>query len=322
MDGRQRLTTLSEFYANNFELTGLEYWPELDGRKYSELPSKIRDGIDRRYLSSIVLLKETATSEEEATKLKKMVFERLNSGGVKLSSQEARNAIFNGRLNKLCFELSENSKFRRMWGIPLNQDPEVKDDDENYDLIETIFEEFLEGIEDKSQDKSYGVSTKTGKNLFEKMEDVELVLRFFAYRHIGEFKTGLNNISDFLDRFIIVGNDYPEVVLDGYRDIFAKTIDFLWATLASDAFTDLDKKRPIKIIYDPLMFIASHHFVVNHYEALIENKTELREALKSMYAATPKLFSGRSTNFIDTMNRNKRMNDVFTNVINNIITRS
>ena len=51
MDGRQRLTALSDFYADKFALTGLQYWSDLDGRKYSQLPSKVRDGIDRRYIS-------------------------------------------------------------------------------------------------------------------------------------------------------------------------------------------------------------------------------------------------------------------------------
>ena len=95
MDGRQRLTALSDFYADEFALTGLQYWSDLDGRKYSQLPSKVRDGIDRRYISSIILLKETATSEVQAAMLKKMVFERLNSGGVELTNQETRNAVYN-----------------------------------------------------------------------------------------------------------------------------------------------------------------------------------------------------------------------------------
>jgi len=111
MDGRQHLTALSEFYDNKFELNGLQYWAELNGRTYSKLPSKVRDGIDRRYISSIILLKETASSEEQAAQLKKMVFERLNSGGVALSHQETRNAVYDGPLNQLCLELSKNPDF-------------------------------------------------------------------------------------------------------------------------------------------------------------------------------------------------------------------
>lgn len=183
MDGRQRLTALSEFYADKFALTGLQYWSDLDGRRYSQLPSKVRDGIDRRYISSVILLKETAATEEQAAVLKKIVFERLNSGGVKLGSQETRNAVYNGPLNQLCLTLSENETFRRMWGIPLDLPSEEHDDE---DASETADE-----------------STQAGKRMFEKMEDVELVLRFFAYRQIPSFKAGLNKISEFLDRFMI-----------------------------------------------------------------------------------------------------------------------
>lgn len=114
MDGRQRLTTLSDFYSDKFALVGLEYWPDLDGRRYTTLPSKVRDGIDRRYISSIILLQETANTEGQAAMLKKLVFERLNSGGVKLGSQETRNAIYSGPLNTLCLQLSENQSFRRL----------------------------------------------------------------------------------------------------------------------------------------------------------------------------------------------------------------
>ena len=123
MDGRQRLTALSEFYEDKFALEGLQYWSDLDGRKYSQLPSKIRDGIDRRYISSIILLQETAPTPEQAAVLKKLVFERLNSGGVELTGQETRNAIYNGPLNKLCLSISENEYFRKMWGIPLDPAP-------------------------------------------------------------------------------------------------------------------------------------------------------------------------------------------------------
>ena len=293
MDGRQRLTALSDFYADEFALTGLQYWSDLDGRKYSQLPSKVRDGIDRRYISSIILLKETATSEEQAAMLKKMVFERLNSGGVKLANQETRNAVYNGPLNKLCLELSVNDKFRRMWGIPLDPKPEEKDADEEVD--ETLDE-----------------STKSGIQMFEKMEDVELVLRFFAYRKIGEFKAGLNKITELLDRFIVEGNKFPAKGLEMYRSMFEATVDFLWNVLENEAFTVLNhSKRPTKIVYDPLMFIANSPDVELHRASLIAHKSVLREELKAMYEKNHELFSGRRTNFKDTQDRNHCMSEAF-----------
>jgi len=298
MDGRQRLTALRDFYEEKFALTGLEYWKALDGRKYSQLPSKVRDGIDRRYISSIILLKETAASEEHAAMLKKMVFERLNSGGVKLGNQETRNAVYDGPLNKLCLALSENQKFRRMWGIPLDPRPEDANLNEEGD-----------GFVDES--------TTAGLHLFERMEDVELVLRFFAYRRIVDFKAGLNKISEFLDRFIEVGNKFPADGLAEYRLMFESTIDFLWDVFGVDAFTVLapSKRRPTKIVYDPLMFAANSPTVIPYRAKLVTKKDVLREELCEKYESNQVLFSGRSTNFNDTQNRNRCVIEAFSAAI-------
>lgn len=298
MDGRQRLTALSDFYADKFALTGLEYWPDLDGRRYSTLPTKVRDGIDRRYISSIILLQETANTEEQAATLKKLVFERLNSGGVKLSSQETRNAIYSGPLNTLCLELSQNTAFRRLWGIPL--DPYATEGNGEEDTEETMDE-----------------ATVAGMRMFQKMEDVELVLRFFAYRQIREFKAGLNKISEFLDLFLVRGNRFSVNVLDEYRAMFESTIAFLWDAMGAEAFTLLNagKRRATKIVFDPLMYVANSPAVVHHHAALIANKGFLREELKKMYAANGDLFSGRRTNFADTQQRNAKISEVFAEAI-------
>ncbi|MFP5007563.1 hypothetical protein ACLFLN_20345 [Acinetobacter pittii] len=66
MDGQQRITAIADFYANKFALQELDLWPELNGMRYSDLPNKIRAGLDRRSISSIVLLKESAPHDEDA----------------------------------------------------------------------------------------------------------------------------------------------------------------------------------------------------------------------------------------------------------------
>nr|WP_315229108.1 DUF262 domain-containing protein [uncultured Albidiferax sp.] len=301
MDGRQRLTALSDFYSDKFALIGMEYWPDLDGRRYSTLPSKVRDGIDRRYISSIILLQETANTEAQAAILKKLVFERLNSGGVKLGSQETRNAIYSGPLNTLCLELSENQAFRRLWGIPL--DANANGDNRDEDNEEVLDE-----------------ATVTGIRMFEKMEDVELVLRFFAYRQLREFRAGLNKISEFLDLFLVRGNRFSLAVLTEYRAMFESTINFLSESLGADAFTLLDsgRRRAIKIVYDPLMYIASSAQVLPHRAALVSNKGLLREELLKIYAANADLFSGRRTNFVDSQQRNTLVREAFVAAISRV----
>lgn len=290
MDGRQRLTALSEFYAGKLKLTGLEHWSDLDGRTYQSLPSKVRDGIDRRYISSIILLKETATNEDEAARLKKLVFERLNSGGVKLSGQETRNAVYNGPLNELCLRLSTNKKYRQMWGIPEPTD----DNDEDTDI----------DIED---------GTRTGRKMFEQMGDVELVLRFYAYRQLPSFKGGLNKVSDFLDRFLMEGNkQFTAEILEKLESMFVATIDFLWSVFGADAFcVQGHSKRPTKTIFDPVMYIASSEEFSPKHKTIVENKEILVDEFEKMFNSDIDLFSGRRTNFADTKARNKCVRNAF-----------
>ena len=294
MDGRQRLTALADFYEDRFKLAGLQYWPELNGRTYSTLPSRIRDGIDRRYISSIILLKETAGSDEQAARLKKIVFERLNSGGVELSSQETRNAVYDGPLNQLCLSLSSNDKFKRLWRIPSQVDSMHEEDGEAFD-------------------ETYE-ATVTGRKMFERMEDVELVLRFFAYRHSELFRAGLNRVADSLDRFLIIGNGYPTSVLEGYKMLFEETISFLTDALGDTAFVP-GRGRPAKIAYDPIMAIASHPQVRSRYTYYLEHRHQLQQALQKAYADNARLFSGRSTNHADMQSRNDVIRTAFAQAI-------
>ena len=125
MDGLQRLSTIYDFYDDKFVLKDLEYWKELEGRKYSTLPEEVRLGIDRRYLSSIILLKETAKSKEEEMRLKQIVFERINSGGTKLEYQESRNALYPGAFNDLCIRLARHEVFCRIFQIPQPDEEEL-----------------------------------------------------------------------------------------------------------------------------------------------------------------------------------------------------
>lgn len=304
MDGRQRLTALSEFYADKFELTGLQYWTELHGRTYSTLPSKVRDGIDRRYISSIILLKETASSEEQASLLKKMVFERLNSGGVELSNQETRNAVYDGPLNRLCLRLSKNDEFRAMWGIPSDPPPETVDE---------------EDLEERDE------ATKIGRSMFEKMEDVELVLRFFAYRQIDSFPGGLNRISALLDRFLIEGNRFTPQILSEYEQMFEATVSFISQSLGNQAFWPIKSdgklsSRPTKIVFDPLMWASSQYSRGRYRETLLAKKDVLVDELTNMYQEYGQLFAGRRTNAADMQQRNQRMAEVFQNALKRLTT--
>ncbi|MGH3345197.1 MAG: DUF262 domain-containing protein [Carbonactinosporaceae bacterium] len=299
MDGRQRLTALMDFYNNSLELTELQYWPELNGRTYDTLPSSIRDGIDRRYLSSIILLNETAATEEQAAFLKKLVFERLNSGGVRLSGQETRNAVYNGPLNDLCMELSRTRELREMLGTPLGVEAvEATANPDNY--------EDSDDVEAASPERdSEGVEiTNIGRKMFESMDDVEIVLRFYAYRHLAKFPQGLNRISDFLDEFLMRGNGFDSATLEGYRRLFQENIEFWYAIGGATAFQVKGSRRHFsKIAYDALMY-ASSALSQEQRVSLLSNPEVVRSAIVTMYDNYAAAFGGRKTNTADAHRRN------------------
>ena len=281
MDGLQRLTTIYDFYKGKFVLENLEYWRELNNRSYDNLPEQVRKGIDRRYLSSIVLLQETAKSEAEADHLKQIVFERLNSGGEKLTSQETRNALLNGKFNQLCIKLAKNDYFRQMWQLPLESESEEK-------LLES--------------------------ERYRKMEDVELVLRFFAYRHIDHLTSPIDR---FLDDYLKQANDYPDKTLKELENLFNITVELIYQIFQESAFllptNERVSKSPSKTVYDPVM--QSFAFNIAHKDNLLKNAETIRKnKYKDKSTLFPNnneknLFDGRNNNRADVKSRIEYFNN-------------
>lgn len=280
MDGQQRLTAIHDFYTNKFALADLTQWPELVGRTYRSLPDKIREGIDRRYLSSVILLKETARTPEEAQRLKQLVFERLNSGGAQLEPQEMRNAIYDGPLNRLCIRLSKTPALCRLWDIP---EPEP--------------EELADGP---------ASDARVQHEAFRKMEDVELVLRFFAYRQKHKLHRSGVPLSRYLDEFLRYGNGFSPAILDELDQLFTSTIDLAEAVFGEKAFWLYRKRgrgqkefwnwlaRPTTAVYDPLMLILSQN--VDKAEALRNCADSLQAQIEPFYQENYDTFGGRDVN--------------------------
>lgn len=289
MDGLQRLSAINDFYQSTLVLEGLEEWPELNGRTYNTLPEAVRRGVDRRYLSSVVLLRETASDPVEAQRLKQLVFERINSGGVKLSDQESRNAIFDGGMNRLCIRLSRDAALCRTWGIPAPDESELNGEDIN------------------PQARS--------DELFRRMDDVELVLRFFAYRQRLSNQNGA--LKGFLDSYLRHANNFSPAVLSGLEEIFRKTIRLSDELFGETAFYLWRRRatgwgwfrRPTTAVYDPMMFALSQ--LLDRREKLLDRSTEIKAAVKGLYEREYDQFQGRYTNRENLVARNKLFLDLF-----------
>ncbi|MBI5845718.1 MAG: DUF262 domain-containing protein [Deltaproteobacteria bacterium] len=293
MDGLQRLTTISDFYQSKLILAGLEEWPELNGRTYETLPEAVRRGVDRRYLSSVVLMRETASDPTEAQRLKQLVFERINSGGVSLSDQESRNAIFDGKMNRLCIKLSRTPALCRTWGIPEPDETELAGGEINEITREN--------------------------DIFRRMDDVELVLRFFAYRQRLLNQDGPLKI--FMDIYLQRANLFTEEVLSALEGLFRNTIDLACQLLGEEAFFLWRKRttgwlwyrRPTTVVYDPLMFALSQF--LDRSENLIAKKDEIVRAIRDLYETENSQFQGRYTNRENLRVRNDLFFKLFESIL-------
>lgn len=281
MDGLQRLTAIYQYYSNEYPLENLEYWEELNGKYYSELPTKIKQGVDRRYLSSIILLQETAKDKKDAEEMKQLVFERINNGGIKLEGQESRNALYNGNMNQLCINLSENLYLRKCIGIPT---------DDQYDDI-----------------KEY--ETELSQNeIYRKMDDVEFVLRFFAMRQLEGYQK--RNLKEFLDYYMKEANLFELDLLEKLADDFEETIKLAYELFGDKAFFlwRIRKgnwnwyRRATTTVYDPMMQVLVDF--IDRKELMISMRHEIKKSLIEFYESQYTEFEGRNN---DKSNIEKRI---------------
>ncbi|MEQ8537584.1 MAG: DUF262 domain-containing protein [Coleofasciculus sp. D1-CHI-01] len=285
MDGQQRITTIQDFYDNKLELTDLELWPELEGRTYNQLPKKIKAGIDRRSISSIVLITESAPNQEEALYLKQLAFERLNTGGVDLSRQEVRNCLYYGDFNKLLLELAQNPIFAKAWGIPINDH-----------------------------------DAKSKNSLYKKMEDVELVLRFFALIHAHKFH---GKLEEFLDKYMIKSLSFSGKDIAVLSKIFLKTINIVYRIYGEDLFNPKPfeprninfKDQAYKTYYEAVMVGFSNH--LDSENILIARKQKVIEATKKLFEEDKnRLLTGGGKTKADIQKRLGLFDDMLAQVIN------
>ena len=166
VDGLQRLCAITHFVdhvalnkavkktLNPLRLTGLESLKEYDNKTYDELPRPLQRRIKETELTLHVIRASTPAD------VKFNIFSRINRGGLPLTAQEIRNAIYKGTWREKIRMLSLNPHF------------------------------FL--------------STE-GKIKGERMEDLELVLRFVAHYTLAQRKGSRSteeNLDNFLNNFV------------------------------------------------------------------------------------------------------------------------
>lgn len=174
MDGQQRLNAVREFIAGDFALVGLTVLGPLNGIRYSRCPPRIKRALDRASLSAIVLLLESEPAKTvgrlSLTDIRRFIFDRLNTGGIKLNSQEIRNALNPGPLNKVIVDLTREPLFTKVFDIP--------------SYVETDPNDYYEN------------PARQKNSLYSSMGDCQLVLRYFALKDPANIRGSMKVILD------------------------------------------------------------------------------------------------------------------------------
>jgi hypothetical protein len=120
VDGLQRLSAIKNFAVEKkLKLTGLEFLKEYEGMYYDDLPRQLIRRIDE-FQTSVYLIKPGTPLE-----MKYSLFNRINTGGLKLTPQEIRHAMSqsanSGSASKFLTRIVENQKFINVVGKKNNR---------------------------------------------------------------------------------------------------------------------------------------------------------------------------------------------------------
>ena len=107
IDGLQRLTAINKYIHGEYPLVGLEYLKNHNGLLFNELDRKLQRRILETEILAFVVERDTPKD------VKFNIFKRINTGGLPLSPQEIRNALYQGQGTKLLNQLASSDVFRK-----------------------------------------------------------------------------------------------------------------------------------------------------------------------------------------------------------------
>lgn len=120
IDGQQRLRTLQYFFEGVFpplkqQFTLRKVQKPFQGATYKSLADEHRRALNDAILHATIVRQDAPSADASSIY---QIFERLNTGGIRLSPQEIRTCLYHGELADLLRELNEVDAWRHVFGKP------------------------------------------------------------------------------------------------------------------------------------------------------------------------------------------------------------
>ncbi len=270
VDGKQRLTTLSQFFGqmvgspnNGFALEGLEELGRLNGVTCGQIAEIYPDLFMRLENYSI---RTNVIRGWQSDDVLYSIFLRLNSGSVKLSPQELRQALHPGPFANFLLDFSESS-----------------------DGLRSIF---------------------AGPGPDFRMRDLELLARYFGFQvHIEEYRGDLKKFLDFTVERVNKNWEKVEGNIKQIADSFEQTHSLISDVFTSDNVYrkwngDFWERRLNRAVFDVMTFFprtdeernlfrARGREIVAAFQELCDDEYDFRDAIetttKSVGAVTTRI---------------------------------
>ena len=204
IDGQQRILSVANFYKGvfgqkKFRLKGVQ--ADLEDKSYDDLNQADKNRLDDSILHATIIKQDTPSDDDSSIY---MVFERLNTGGTPLQSQEIRACVFYGDFNELLSELAENPFWRKIFG---DENKRMKEQE----LILRFFSLFYEHITYKNTLKSF-INSFMKRNRDLKLYDKNILTDLFMntiqfiHENVGDkaFRTG-NRLNAAIFDAVMIG---------------------------------------------------------------------------------------------------------------------
>jgi hypothetical protein len=228
MDGSQRLEAITGYLDNGYKLSGLEFLTELNGNSFEEITPTMQRSLLRRTINAIVLLAETTRPEELDIDVRMVIFNRLNTGGVRLNPQELRNALYPSEFNSMLTRVSEWDVFRDTWRIPRYT----------------------------AEEKEAVPKNVKSNALYKTMADCELVLRFFAIKEtVANGRQG--SLRRIMDATMSAHKGDPKGTVLQLEQEYRRVLNSLFDLFDGEPFVLPQTMRPSRPAYDALMVASA-----------------------------------------------------------------